>query len=139
MGLDPAGYLRELDRTITAAKRDAEERTRFVKGLELARESVASQILTDAINGNGRSHRRRSTTTFNGDGSRSAMLRKILDNAPHPVTVDEILAEMRKHNVEDDKTNVRSTLSALKKQGAARNPERGKWIGAGMVQSSRAA
>ncbi len=129
---DPGALFELIDRQITTAERDIDERERYVKGLKSAREIVAREVLTHALNGNGKRNgrRHRRSSTFNGSGSRSAMLRTILANVSEPVTVDEILGEMRKHNVEDDKTNLRSTLSALKRAGEVKNPERGRWIAA---------
>ncbi len=133
----PASFLGQLDRQITTAERTLDEQERYVRGLRQAREIVAKEVLTNAFNGTNGRHRK--SSTFNGSGSRSAMLRTILSSVSEPVTVDEIVAEMARHNVTDSKVNVRSTLSALKRAGEIKNPERGRWIGVTANQASKAA
>ncbi len=125
---DPGAFLSQLDRQITTAKRTLEEQERFVKGLQTARECVANEVLTNALNGNGK-HRQRQST-YNGNGSRVQMVKTILENAPGPVTVDEIMTEMARHGHVDDKRYVHSTLSYLKRTSQVKNPERGRWVAA---------
>ena len=67
------------------------------------------------------------------------MIRTILNNAPGPVTVDEIAAEMANHGRHDARANIQGTLSALKRTSQVKNVERGKWQSVTEVQQQQAA
>ena len=47
----PASFLGQLDRQITTAERTLDEQERYVRGLRQAREIVAREVLTHALNG----------------------------------------------------------------------------------------
>ena len=118
----PAGILRQLDRSINATRKELD-------GLVAARDAISGVILSNA----------RTLRVTQMHGSRSQMIRTILDNAPGPVTVDEIAAEMAKHGRSDARANIQSTLSALKRTSHVKNVERGKWQSVTEVQQQVAA
>lgn len=118
----PAQLLKQLDQSIDAVKKEAEEKSQYLKSLVTAREAVAKGVLANAT-------RPRNAGNGASTGNRTQMLKTILQAAPHPVTVDEIMAEMQKHGrAPDDRRLVYSTLSYLRRSGLAKPAERGKWI-----------
>ena len=118
----PAGILRQLDRSINATRKELD-------GLVAARDAISGVILSNA----------RTPRVTQIHGSRSQMIRTILNNAPGPVTVDEIAAEMATRGRHDARANIQSTLSALKRTSQVKNVERGKWQSVTEVQQQVAA
>jgi len=113
----PTTILRQLDRSINATRKELD-------GLVAARDAISGVILSNA----------RQPRVTQIHGSRTQMIKTILDNAPGPVTVDDIAAEMAKHGRHDARANIQSTLSALKRTSHAKNVERGQWQSATTLQ-----
>jgi hypothetical protein len=145
----PVDLLGGLNRTIDDFKlsieqkrAEADEMERILIIAESTQEQLASTMLTTTatvLHGPKRRRRPRHNS-HNGSGvTRKQMLQTIITNAPRPVTVDEIVAEMAKHGREDDRALVSSTLSYLKRIGVAKNLERGLWTGVTEVKQKKAA
>lgn len=113
---DPAKYLSQTDREITAAKRQRDQLDQLIQGLEAARQAMSVHILSHA-----------SESRSNGNGSRATILREILEERREPVDVDLIMKELQKRHIDAPRAGVAATLSYLKRQGVATNVDRGKW------------
>lgn len=111
-----AKYLSARDREIAALKRQRAELDHLIQAVEAGRQAVAENVLTHA-----------STPRTNGNGSRAAILREILEARTDAVDVDLILKELHQRGHDAPRGGVAASLSALKKQGAVTNPERGMW------------
>ena len=114
--VSPSSYLNVYDRDIVKAERQRAELDRVIAALRTAREAMAGVILDGATQ-----------PRQNGDGSRAAILREILTSSPESVTVDDIMAELKKRGRHDEKHLVYSTISYMKRVGEIKNVERGKW------------
>ena len=120
--VSPSSYLNVYDRDIVKAERQRAELDRVIAALRTAREAMAGVILDGATQ-----------PRQNGDGSRAAILREILASTPEPVTVDDIMAELRKRGRHDEKNNVRSSLAAMKARGDIKNVDRGRYTAATQI------
>jgi hypothetical protein len=123
---NPATFLSQLDRNIQATERDIEKMGRFLKGLQLARDSVSGVILTDATQ----------PRSNNGHGSRTEALKQILASTPEPIGVDTLVEKLSANGFPTEKRLVSSTLSYGARKGWAKNPERGKWVGATEIRQA---
>lgn len=110
--------LSQLDATIT-------EHKKFLRGLEQARKAVASAVLdTNGV----RRHRAPRASTQSEGPSRVDLVKLILTNASEPMSVSDIIGEMRAKGREDQSNLVHSTLTYLKRKGSVKNPARGQWV-----------
>jgi hypothetical protein len=113
-----SALLRNLDKSIAASQRTILKEQQFLTGLQTARDAVSQAVLKDA----------RKPRTRKSARTRVAAIQDILAASPEPISVSEIVEQLKGLGRVDHKPNVSSTLAYLAKKGSAKTASRGKWV-----------
>lgn len=125
-----SALLSGLDKDIQRTERSIENLQQDLESLRAARQAVSGIVLSHAVQPRTPKAARPSWTT-----SRTDEITKILGRSTTPLTVDDILRELRNIGRPDQKPLVHSTLSYLQRKGDAYTVERGQWV---LTNSKRA-
>ena len=116
-----SSLLKQVDKDIASTKQQLGTLETELRELQSLRDSIAGVVLSEA------------TTPRAHDTSRTDALASILANADGPVTVDDMMTELKNQGRPDDKRLVTATVGYLQRKGVATRVDRGTWVAAEQV------
>ncbi len=124
----PTALLDRLNQTFDEAEREVANWTQVRDAIKNTRDTLVKTMLSGNSSNASRTRTQRThKSRRSGNATLTQVMLTALENAPEPVTVAELLSELKKHGIKANEPSVRSTLSGCKKRGLVQNPSYGKW------------